>query len=134
MQQPWPSQSKKGFWDPLRGPPKGSPLEAKSSHRCHDSTNIFSKSIFPKKPNTLPPSTLTPLPGSCWSLSRPTAKGWPFNLRLRVNLDGENVPCHGHLNILHPRFPLTCGCASSTRDPFHHPYGAEAHLNALCHG
>ena len=28
-------------------------------------------------------ATLTPLPGACWSGSRPTAKGWPLNLRLR---------------------------------------------------
>ena len=28
-------------------------------------------------------ATLTPLSGSCWSGSRPTAKGWPLDLGLR---------------------------------------------------
>ena len=38
-------------------------------------------------------ATLTPLPGSCWLGSRPKAKGWPFNLRLRdgrVNYPEDN--------------------------------------------
>jgi hypothetical protein len=48
MQQPWPPQSKKDFWDLLarEKSPKVSVLEAESSRRRQDSTSFLEEVHF----------------------------------------------------------------------------------------
>jgi len=57
MQQPWPPQSKQGFWYlfPWGKSPKVSVLEPESSCRRHDSTSFLEKVIFQKFEHTTPP-------------------------------------------------------------------------------